>query len=514
MNRKKYVSRSIIWGILDKIIAIALPFITRTVLIYTMGELFLGLNGLFTSIMSVLSLSELGVCSAIVFSMYQPIAKGKDDEVCALLNFYKKCYRVIGFVVLTLGLLLMPFLGKLISGDIPANINLNYLYIINLLNTVISYELFAYKSSLLIAVQRNDIVSKISSVGQILQCTIKIFSLVILQNYYLFIATSILGTIFNNVFSAVICKRYYPQYICKGNISEKQLKQIAQKIKGMIFQKIGGVILTSLDTIVISAFLGLVALGRYQNYYFISNSVHTVLIVIMQSMISSIGNSVAIESVQKNYNDFRRFNGIYVFIVIWCTTCLVCLYQPFMELWVGKEMMFSNAIMIFCAIAFFAHNWCDMLYVYQEACGIWWETRFVPLFASLVNFLINIITVNYMGIIGILFGTIISFFLVYNLGYARVLFSTYFKGYNTVHGYIRKQLKYLAVGVMICSVTYVVCSIINIETLIVQLIVRMLLCVVIPALFVCIFKNYDKDLKSGLDLILGIVCSKFRKVDR
>ena len=114
MNRKKYVSRSIIWGILDKIIAIALPFVTRTVLIYTMGELFLGLNGLFTSIMSVLSLSELGVCSAIVFSMYQPIAKGKDDEVCALLNFYKKCYRVIGFFVLILGLFLMPFLDKFI----------------------------------------------------------------------------------------------------------------------------------------------------------------------------------------------------------------------------------------------------------------------------------------------------------------------------------------------------------------------------------------------------------------
>ena len=486
-NRTKNASRNIIWGTINKFIMLVLPFLTRTVMIYTMGMQYVGLGSLFTSILQVLSFAELGIGSALVFSMYKPMAEEDEETVSALLNFYRRTYRVIGLVILVLGLMIMPFLDKLIAKDLPSGINIYVLFSIYLLNNVLGYFLFAYKQSILTASQRVDLISKISMILHMVSGITQIIILICTHNYYLYAAVVPVVTCLNNILVGIITNKHYPQFKCKGEIDGKELGSIKKKVGGMVFQKIGSIVLSSVDTIVISAFLGLVSLALYQNYFFVIKSIFGFLAVIMQSVISSVGNSVVLETVEKNYADFKKFNFVYVWIVTWCTTALVCLYQPFMELWIGRENMLSFGMVVLFSIYFFVHKWCDILYVYQEACGIWWETKFVPGIAAIVNLVINIILVQFIGLPGILLSTIVAVVFIYDTGYAIVLFKTYFKRID--HGlksYWLRQSAYFLAAILSAVSTYLICNIITVDSVMIHLLISTILCFIVPNIILTI----------------------------
>ena len=177
IERTRNASRNIFFGIILKVYQILIPFMMRTAMIYLMGVQYLGLNSLFTSILQVLNLAELGVGSAMVYSMYKPIAEDDNITICALMKLYRLYYSVIGLIIAFFGMLLTPFIPKLISGNIPNNINIYFLYLLNLGATVLSYWLFAYKNSILQAYQRTDIVSKVTLVTNTIQYGLQIFVL-------------------------------------------------------------------------------------------------------------------------------------------------------------------------------------------------------------------------------------------------------------------------------------------------------------------------------------------------
>ena len=328
MSRVKNASRNIVWGVLNKIVVLLLPFITRTVMIYTLGMEYVGLSSLFTSILQVLSFAELGIGSALVFSMYEPMAENDDKKICALLNLYKKTYRIIGVIILVAGLAILPFLNYFVNGSVPNNINLQILFVIYLLNNLAGYFLFAYKQALFTAAQRVDVISK---VGMILQLFLSIFQVVILilfKNYYMYSIAIPIVTVVNNIIICVVSDRKFPQYKCYGCICKEEKKEIEKKVGGLLFQKIGNIILTSADTIVISSFLGLRVLGIYNGYYYVITALLGFLAVIQQAIIPAIGNSEVLESKAKNLKDFRMFHLLYMWIVIWWCCCLSGLYQP------------------------------------------------------------------------------------------------------------------------------------------------------------------------------------------
>ena len=209
---------------MQRAVGIVLPFIVRTILIYSLGASYAGLNGLFSSVLSVLSLAELGVSNAITYSMYKPISEGDTDHICALLNVYRRAYRIIGTVILSMGLALLPFLRYLIHGSTPDAINIYLLFCIYLLNTVISYFLFGYKSCILSVNQRQDVISKISifsrTLLQITQCILLLCS----KNYYLYVIVIPLITVAENLLNSYWVTRLYPQYVPKGNIDEEEYR--------------------------------------------------------------------------------------------------------------------------------------------------------------------------------------------------------------------------------------------------------------------------------------------------
>lgn len=506
MSRTKNASRNIVWGILNNIVGFGLPFISRTVMIYTLGIEYVGLGSLFSSILQVLSFADLGIGGAIVFSMYQPIAEGDDAKVSALLNLYRKTYKIIGLVILIVGLAIMPFLDYLVAGDIPEGINLHILFLVYLVNNLIGYFLFAYKQSLFTASQRADVISKISMFLNMFTSILQIAILLTIKNYYAYVVVIPMITLLNNIIIGILADKAFPQYKCKGEVETKERKSIEKKVGGMVFQKIGSIVLSSSDTIVISAFLGLTTLALYQNYYYIVMALFAFLMVFMQSIIAGVGNSVVSESIEKNYKDFKTFNFIYAWIVSWWSICLMCLFQPFMKLWVGEENMLGDGMVLLFAAYFFGHKWCDMLYVYQEACGIWWETKFVPLVAALVNLVVNIALVLVIGLPGILISTIISIIFVYNVGYARVLFKTYFK---SVEGGLKKywirQIFYLVTMIIGAIITIMICNCFRFESSVLQLIVNGFICIVVPNIFIYVVWNRCEEFVRAKDIMHNVI---------
>lgn len=447
--------RNIIFGILYKAESILLPFLIRTAMIYIMGSEYVGLGSLFTSILSFLSLAELGVGNALVFSMYAPIANDDNDTICALLNLYKKIYRYIGFIILGAGLALMPFLKYLISSGYPADINIYTLYLIYLANTVISYLMFGYKQSLLVAFQRSDIISKWTMVVQVLQNVIQFSVLFLTRNYYLYIIFLPVFTAITNLFNLAIVNKMYPQYTPHGEVSKEIKTSIQKKVLALIGTKANATVMHAADNIVISAFLGLTMVGIYGNYFYIMNSIIGVMTIIYSSLTAGLGNSLAAESVEKNYQDFKVLSFLNAWIVAFCSVCLLCLYQPFMKLWVGKKLMFSMRIVVWLVLYFFVYQIRRIVLTYKDAGGIWWEDRFRPYVTMTVNLVSNILLVQFIGIEGIIISTIMSMLISLpweNYTVFRYIFHRPSKEYYV------SIIQYTAVTVVIAVITYAACA--------------------------------------------------------
>lgn len=509
MGRAKNAKRNIAWGMCQKIVSIFMPFLVRTAMIYTLGMEYIGLNSLFASVLSMLSFAELGFGSAIVFSMYKPIAENDEVTVCALLSFYRKCYWVIGTIIVGVGLTLMPFLDILIYGDVPADINLYVLFGIYLLNNAAGYFLLAYKQSIFVASQRADVVSKVNLVINFISNTAQIVALLLARNYYAYIIILPLSTCISNISVSYLTNKYYPQYICKGRISPELIGSIKENIGGLIFQRIGNIVLSSVDSIVISAFLGLRVLGIYNGYYYVVSALMGFLSVIHQALIPSIGNSIVKESKEKNYNDFCKFHFMYLWIVSWCSVCMLILYQPFIRAWQGADNMLGNTMVCLMALYFFVYKMGDMSYVYKEAIGLWWQGKLIPLISSIVNLTMNIILVKLIGLTGIVISTIISAVLVNTPFGSRILFKHYFKSKGNWKKFLMNTFMWFLKCMAACGITYVVTT--RIQDDFIGILLKLAMCVVIPNVVFFILNIKNKDLYNAMDFLKNIV-SKEGKV--
>ena len=491
-SRTRNASKGIAWGFLYRLFSIVLPFVTRTIMIYYLGIEYTGLGSLFTSILQVLSLAELGIGHALVFGMYKPVAEENYLKVNAYLNFCKKCYKVIGGVILVVGLLLLPFLPKLVSGNVPVDVNLYVLYLIYLFNTVISYFLYAYKTCVLTATQHTDIINQIQLVCLFGSQLFSAIFLLLFKNYYLYSICIPASTVANNLLVNRIVVSKFPEIQSEGQLEHDEIADIKEIVFGMVFQKIGSVVLSSVDSIVISAFLGLTILGKYNNYYYIITALFGFMNVIVTSLVPSVGNSIQTQNIETNYKLFRTFSFIYAWITIWCSACLLSLYQPFMKLWVGESNMLDFRIVVLLVIYFIVWKLVDPAYIFRDAAGSWKEYKCIPLIAAAVNLVSNIILVQYIGLQGIVISTIVAFGLIYIPFFSYPLFKTVFKTKSKYYTYIFDQVKYLLIAALVDTATFYVCKYILGET-VTGLVLKAGICIIVPnvILFLAFFKTKD-----------------------
>ena len=507
-QRTKNSLRNTAFGVILKIINMVGAFAARTMLIHLLGVEYVGLDGLFVSVLTMLNMAELGFSSAVVYKLYKPIAEGKTETVCALMNYYKRIYRYIGIFVATAGVVMVPFLRYFIKDGAPADINIYILYAIYLGNTCLSYWLFAYKTALLNAHQRNDLASKVNSVAFILKYLLQFVLLLTTRNYYCYAVIIPLTTLLTNVGSALIAKKYYPQYVCKGEISTEDKKEIKEKVTALVYNKVGVAIINGSDNIVISSFLGLTMLGIYDSYYNIFNMLHSFFDVFHNAITAGIGNSIVTESVDDNYKLFDRLNFLNMWVVGWCSICMCCLYQPFINLWVGNEKALTNWFSFLMSIYFYFWMVRFITLIFKNAQGLWREDRFRSISEGVFNLCLNLIMVRFIGIYGITLSTIVAMLVISVPWETRVLFKHYFKRspkeyYVTL---ITKTTITLAVG----ASTYFICTLFK-GGLVATLLYRAVICITIPNSIFYLLYHKSEHFDYALSLGKRIIGRKARK---
>lgn len=505
IERKRNTITGSIWGILNRLFCIILPFIIRTIIIYKFGEQYLGLNSLFASILRVLSLSDLGITSAVVYYMYKPIAEDDYEKLSALLLIYKKIYFIIGLVITAIGLLLIPALPKLINGDYPPEINIYFLYIIYLVNTSVSYFFFAYKECILTAYQRNDIINMVRLVTYGIQFVAQIVILLVLKNYYIYTAIMVISTLSRGLLNSLIVNRKYPFIKCCGKLDKKAIGDIKYNMFGITLERICTVSRGTCDDIIISAFLGLSALTMFDNYYYILSAVSSIMRVIEGALIAGVGNSIVTESIDKNFYNYKKINFIYMWLAGWCSICMICLYQPFMKLWVGPKLMVNRFSMILFCVYFFVSSLSSISNVYSTAAGLWFKMKTKSILEVILNLAMNIIFVNFFGINGILAATIITLFFINFIYGSKILFDNYFIGIP-IKETIMIQIKNIFLTILITLPTYLLTLPFSSKNGRISIIIPFIICLTIPnLLFVILLKDniYFKEYKSSLKKFIG-----------
>lgn len=503
INRTENAVRNILFGGLLRVYQIVIPFVMRTVMIYCMGVQYLGLNSLFTSILQVLNLAELGVGSAMVYSMYKPIAEDDTDTICALMGLYRTYYQCIGLIIAVIGVGLTPFIPKLIKSDLPVGINIYALYLLNLSATVLSYWLFAYKNSLLQAHQRIDVTSKVTLITNTFQYVVQVFVLAVLKNYYIFVVVMLLTQAMTNIITSIVVTKMYPNYNARGRLSKEIVISINHRIRDLFTSKIGAVIVNSADTIVISAFLGLTMLAIYQNYFYILSAIISIGTIVFSACTAGIGNSLIVESKEKNFYDLRKFTFMVAWFAGFCTVCLLCLYQPFMDIWVGKDLELEFlAIICFC-VYYFVYEINQLLNLYKDAAGIWHEDRFRTLITAFSNLIMNLIMVQFWGIYGVILSTVLSTVFIGMPWLLHNLFTVLFNK-NQLVPYFKRLMMYVAVTVATCIITYGICTTVKLSgwTL---LVIRLIICCTIPNIMFMILYRKLPEFKDSFAMIKKIL---------
>lgn len=494
MSRIKNASRNIIFGILNKCIAILGPFVMRTIIIYKLGAEYVGLNGMFTSLLQVLNFAELGFSNAIVFSMYKPVAENNIEKICEIINYLKKIYKVISIIILIMGIVLVPFLNNFIKGDVPQDINIYILYFIYLLNLIIGYILFAYKSSILLAYQRNDIDSFIQMICNILMYIFQAILLLNYKNYYAYVICLPIITILINLLRNYKVNKMYPEIIPKGNIDIELKKDIKKKILALAGHKIGLPITNSIDSLVVSSYLGLTALAIFDNYNYVFQAIGTILTICYTSITPIIGNSIVIENVRRNYATFLNLSFINFWVVSWFSICMLILYQNFMYIWVGKDLLLSYQEVLFFSIAFFVAYIRFISTTYKDACGMWREDKYKPYVICFGNIILDIISIKYlnMGIKGVIISTLLLRAFIAIPWETAVLFKYYFK--IGLIKYLKILLRWICIYVLAASITfYVSINIVENTYTSVTLIQRTIIAIIIPNIIFIIFNFKDEN---------------------
>lgn len=503
IERTKNTTRNIFSGFIFRIINIVLPFASRTAILYVLGEKYLGLSSLFSSILSFLSLAEMGVGAAIVYSMYKPVADNDYVKIRAIVNLYKKFFRIIGTVIFGLGLCLLPILHLLVREELPGDINLYVLYLIYLVNTCLSYWLFSYKGAILYAYQRNDVESNIGSVITPLSYVFMLAFLFLTKNYYFYVIWIPVFTIVTNIVRMVYVNKNYPELKPEGQVEPELKASIVKKVKAIIGTKLNTVVLNAADNIVMAAYFGLTTIAMYGNYYYIMSAVTGFLGVCYSSMTAGLGNSLVTEPLEKNYNDFKKFSFMNSWLVGWCTICLICLYQPFMFIWTGKDLMFPFYIVLEFGLYFYVYQIRKIPVVYKDAAGIWWEDRFRPYVCMVTNLVLNIILAKVIGVSGIILSTVASLFISIpweNYTIFKYVFHCSSKKYCLKMSY------YLSVTIIAGLATYALCSVFGDG--IINFLIKSVICVVIPNIIFILGNFKSEEFKNSIQFVLRIVKRK------
>lgn len=398
------------YGIFSQVFIIFIGFFSRRVFLDMLPEAYLGLNGLFSNVISILSLTELGFGTAAIYALYKPLADNNERKLSALMNLYAKIYHVMFFVVMGLGLILLPLIPYLIK-DVPDLPHIYLIYYLFVINSALSY-LFAYKRSLLFADQKNYKIMQVTMVCKILLNVFQIIALYTTQNYLLYLIIMIvMGFVENLIISLIVDKTYpYLKKYKNEKIDEGTKHELIVNTKALLMHKIGSIAVFQTDNLITSAFVGVITVGVYNNYTMIINQLHTLIGSVIDGAKASIGQYNASESDENKLKMFFKLNFVNHVVYSFCTTALFCLLNPFIEsIWLKQaEMLFPMFTVFLLCIYFYLRGMRYSYNLVKETSGIYNPDRYKAIFEAVMNVATSILFVKFFGFDGVLLGTIVT----------------------------------------------------------------------------------------------------------
>lgn len=475
-SRTDNAIRNVKTALIGQGLNIVLNFVCRTIFIYTLGKTYLGVSGLFSNILSIMSLAELGIGDAIVYKMYKPVAEKDYEQIKSYMQFYKKAYWIIGSFIFCVGLLLTPFLEYLINGTTQIE-NLQMIYVLYLVNTSATY-FFAYKRLIINTDQKGYIDTINRYVFLTIQNVLQIIALLLFKNYILYLLIQILLNLLANISIAHKVNKMYPYLRGEAKpLEKKNLQEIFKQTVALVIHKVGGVCVSGTDNLLLSAFVGINWVGIYSNYVTILSIPQTLLAYIFSPMTASVGNLVATSDKNHSYKTFKKMFFINFWLYGFCAICLYVLFNSFIaEVWLDESFALSKAIVFFIVLNFYLNGMRQVVAAFKSTSGLFWNDRFRPLAEAIVNLVASVVLLKIWGFIGVLIGTTISYVCTTVWVEALIVYKHVFNKH--VINFFITYAKYFLSVCLIGTITNYICSRIvvsGIGSFIIQAIVCVLL---------------------------------------
>lgn len=510
MNQNSRTKNSIINSIYasgSQIVTILLSFIVRTVFIKVLSAEYLGINGLFTNIITMLSLADLGIGIAIPYTLYKPLANDDKRKIKSLMTLYSKIYNVIGIVIFILGILITPFL-KYIIKDMPDIKNLNLIYILFIINSACSY-FFVYKKLLLDSDQKGYIATKIIMNMTVIKSFIEIFILIISKNYIFYLSVSIIITILQNFLIYRKCDKLYPflKSINSDKVTKTDLDELKKNISALIIYRVGTVALNGTDNIIISKFVGIVMVGIYSNYLLIVNAITKIISQIFDAITSSIGNLVVTTNNEKSENIFYKLQFLNFWLYTFFGVCVIVLINPFMKVWAGENYVLDNMTAYIIGLNLYIYGMQSVVSSFRNAYGLFVQGKYRPIIMTIVNIFLSIILAQSMGVFGVILATVISRLFVTGLYDPIIVFKYGFK--KSSKEYFITYFKYLLLFNVISIVLMYISTYIQINNYLLWIAEGIISSIAINLILLIVFLK-DNNFKFYLEKIRKFILDKRR----
>lgn len=504
MSRTKSTLKNLATALIGQLLGIIIGFFSRSLFLKFLNEEYLGLNGLFTNILTIFSLVELGVGPAMNFSLYKPLAEKNISKIKSLMSLYKKAYIIIGVCIAIISLLFTPFYTVFMDTvpDIP---NLNLIYWLFALNTVVSY-FFSYKRALIICDEKRYIDTAYHYIFYFLRNILQIIMLAETKNYILFLVIQVVFTFAENFELSKKADKMYP-YLREDNIepvSKETTEEIKKNIGAMLIHKIGGMVVFSSDNIILSKFVGLASVGLYSNYYLIISSLKEIITQIFTSVTASIGNLNASENESgklENILDKMFFLNFWIYGFASC--CLWVLFNPFISIWLGDNFLFNDFTVMIIVVNFYFTGMRQSVQIFNEATGTFYYDRYKPIIESVINIFASIWLAKKMGVAGVFLGTIISTVTTCIWIEPYVLYKYTFK--KSAKGYAGNFVVYTLLSIAAAVITSCVANFVSIDNALTAFIIKVIICLIVPNIFFLLCYHKTDRFKFFISLISEIL---------
>ncbi|MBN3489979.1 hypothetical protein JV173_00480 [Acholeplasma equirhinis] len=385
------------------------------------------------SIVGFLAVAELGIGTAIAFSLYKPIVQNDKDQISALYYLFKKLYTYISGIVLVLGLIIIPFLPTL-AKDQTNTFNLYTTFGLYFISTILTY-FYAFKTSFIDAHKDKYITITIRSVAQILEALLQIILLTLFKSFELFFLVAVISNILQWVITNIIFKRFYSNSINGNKNLDIEIKnEVIRNTKSMFMHKLGGILVVTLNNIVISAFVSVIALGYFSNYQTIINGINSLLVLIFVSLTPIIGHSFINVSIKISHEQFKMIYILNVFVSFLIYLGFLAIADNLISIIFDSSLILDKTIVIAFSINYFVQFLRQTVLVYKDATGNFYYDRFKPIIEGIINIILSIVLVILFGPIGVLVSTIITNIFICHIVEPYVLYK---------HSFNLKPFKYI-----------------------------------------------------------------------